>query len=207
MKKIAIAVHASNDFNSTSLKTIQGYDFIHVDVMDGKFVNNSNLNLDVFRILKNEYNSPLIAHLMVVDPSSYIKKIVNYIDYFLFHIEVMENIVSIIKQIKKFNKKIGLVLNPETKVIDILKYLKDIHLVLAMGVNPGWSGQKFILNTINKVNELSKLKDKFTFEIDVDGGIDLENAKALHNADILTSSSTILKARDPNNIIQILKNI
>ncbi|MFX0141795.1 MAG: ribulose-phosphate 3-epimerase, partial [Candidatus Hodarchaeota archaeon] len=115
------------------------------------------------------------------------------------------NIDRIIEHIRKTNKKIGIAINPSTDLSEIIPYLGKIDLVLIMSVNPGWSGQKFIPNTIKKINELAAHKKKYNFIIDVDGGINLTNAKLLKNTDIITSSSTILKAENPNRIIQLLK--
>jgi ribulose-phosphate 3-epimerase len=103
------------------------------------------------------------------------------------------------------NKKVGIAINPDTKISEIVPYLSKIDLILIMGVNPGWSGQKYISGTEQKVNKLVEYKKKFNFLIDVDGGVNLTNAKLLKNTDILTSSSTILKAEDPNKIIKKLK--
>jgi len=205
MKKVAISIHAVENFIPEIIKDAEGYDYIHVDVMDGKFVNNTNNNLNVFRLLKETYNAPIIAHLMVINPIDYVNKIINNIDIFLFHFEIEEDKDRIIKKVRENNKKVGFAINPETKISEIIQYLEKIDIILIMSVNPGWSGQKFIQNTINKVNKLAKYKNKYNFLIDVDGGINLTNAKLLKNTDILTSSSTILKAKDPNKVIKLFK--
>ncbi|MFW9988663.1 MAG: ribulose-phosphate 3-epimerase [Candidatus Odinarchaeota archaeon] len=206
MKKIAISIHAKENFTSDILKGIDGFDYIHVDVMDGKFVNNTNSNLDVFKALKETYENPIIAHLMVVNPFDYIKKIVDFIDIFLFHYETDSDKNLLIEEIRKKNKKIGFALNPETPISEIVPFLEKIDLVLIMSVNPGWSGQKFLLDSIRKVNELAKYKKKHNFIIDIDGGINPTNAKLLENTDILSSSSAILNAKNPNDIIKQLKD-
>ena len=174
--------------------------------MDGKFVNNTNINLDAFKVLSENYKTPIIAHLMVINTIDYIDKIIDYIDYFLFHFENDEDKLAIIKEVKAKNKKVGIAINPDTKISEIVPYLDKIDIVLVMSVFPGWSGQKFIEKTIEKINTLAEYKNKFNFKIDVDGGINLENAKMLKNTDILSSASTILKAKDPNTIIYALKN-
>jgi len=205
MKKIAVSIHAIDDFTVDILKGLEGFDYIHVDVMDGIFVNNTNNNLNVFKILKEAYEIPIIAHLMVINPINYIEKIVHYVDIFLFHIETDNDKTKIIKEVRKKHKKVGFAVNPETHISEVLPYLKNVDLVLIMSVNPGWSGQKFIPNTIEKVNILAEYKMKHDFLIDVDGGINLENAKLLKKTDILSSSSAILKAKNPNNTIKLLK--
>lgn len=205
MKKVAVAIHAIEKFDADIIKNIKGLDFIHVDVMDGIFVKNTNINLKIFKILKENYNIPIIAHLMVINPDDYIEKILKYIDIFLFHLESKGDKNDIIKKIKFFNKKVGIVVNPNTEISRVVPFLDKIDIVLVMGVVPGWSGQKFIPHTINRVEELAKYKKKYKFEIDVDGGVNLENGMKLKDADILTSSSTILNAENPNEIIQFLK--
>jgi ribulose-phosphate 3-epimerase len=205
MKKVAVSIHAVDNFTVEILKDIKGFDYIHVDVMDGKFVNNTNSNLNVFRTLKETYQIPIIAHLMVINPIEYIEKIIDFVDFFVFHFEVDDDKSKIIEEIRKTQKKVGFALNPETKISKIVPYLKEIDIVLIMSVNPGWSGQKFIPNTIDRVYQLAEYKKNFDFLIDVDGGINLTNSKLLKKTDILSSSSTILKAKEPNKIIKLLK--
>lgn len=205
MKKVAVAIHALKDFNPNIIKGLKGLDYIHVDVMDGKFVNNTNLNLEVFKTLKERTDIPIVAHLMVINPYEYIEQIIDFIDVFLFHLESEGDKLVIINEIRKKGKDVGIVLNPDTEITEITPYLNLIDLILVMSVFPGWSGQEFIPDTIDKVNILAEYKNRYKFEIAIDGGINCENAKSLVNADILCSSSTILKADDPNNIIQSLK--
>jgi ribulose-phosphate 3-epimerase len=205
MKKIAVSIHATDDFSADILKDLEGFDYIHVDVMDGKFVNNTTNNLDVFKTLKETYEAPIIAHLMVINPIEYVEKIVNLIDIFLFHFEIHNDKTRIIDEVKSKQKKVGIAINPETKISKILPFLEKIDLVLIMSVNPGWSGQKFLPVTIKKLNKLAEYKRKYDFLIDVDGGINPTNAKLLRNTDILSSSSSILHAKNPNKIIKLLK--
>jgi ribulose-phosphate 3-epimerase len=207
MTKVALAVHAVEEFNQEIIRSFENLDYIHVDVMDGKFVNNTMLYLDIFKKIKKISNLPVIAHLMVEDPQQYITKLQNYVEIFLFHYEIGHNKEELITFIKNRNKKVGIVINPETKIDEIKPLIDKIDIILVMGVNPGWSGQKFLSETISKVDRLADLKKHFKFEIDVDGGVNLENAKELSNADILSSSSTILKAKNPNQVILELKGI
>lgn len=205
MKKIAVSVHAIESFKAEILEQLVGFDYIHVDIMDGIFVDNTNNNLNVLRVLKQKYKTPIIAHLMVINPFDYIKKIIDFIDIFLFHFEINGNKNKIIQEIRKKDKKVGIAINPDTAISEIIPYLETIDLVLIMSVNPGWSGQNFIPKTIKKINKLAEYKKKHNFMIDVDGGINPSNAKFLKKTDILTSSSAILKAKNPNNIIKLLK--
>ena len=204
MKKVAVAIHANEIFNTDVIKELKGLDYIHIDVSDGVFTSFQNLNLNMFEILQKRYNIPIIAHMMVIKPSEFIEKIIEYVDIFTFHVEIKEDINSIISKIKFKNKKVGLAINPNTEISEILPYLGLIDLVLVMSVNPGGSGQKFISTSINKVNHLRKHKKKYNFLIDIDGGINLKNMLDL-NVDIISSTSTILNAKDPNKVIESLK--
>ncbi len=205
MKKVGVAIHAIDNFNVDIIEGLKDIDYIHVDVMDGKFVNNTNLNLEAFRILKEYTKIPIIAHLMVINPFDFIEKIIKFIDIFLFHFESDGDKLTIINKIKKYDKEVGIVLNPDTGLSEIIPYFSVLDYVLLLSVNPGWSGQKFIPETIKKVNKLAEYREKYNFKIIVDGGINCENARELINVDILSSSSTILNAENPNFIIQSLK--
>jgi len=205
MKKVAVALHAREDFNPEIIQDLKGLDYIHVDVSDGKFTSVKNLNLEVFRVLNETYKTPIIAHMMVVNPLYYMEEIIERIHIFIFHFEVEHDINEIIKQIRKTDKKVGIAINPDTDIMEIVPYLNLIDLVLVMSVYPGESGQKFIPHSIEKVNQLIKFKEKYNFLIDVDGGINTTNATKL-DVDILSSTSTILNANDPNKVISILKH-
>lgn len=205
MKKVGVAIHAIDNFNVDIIKGLKDIDYIHVDVMDGKFVNNTNLNLEAFRILKENTKIPIIAHLMVLNPFDYIEKIIKFIDIFLFHFESDGDKLTIINKIKKYDKEVGIVLNPNTGLSEIIPYFSVLDYILLLSVNPGWSGQKFIPETIKKVNKLAEYRENYNFKIIVDGGVNCENARELTNVDILSSSSTILNAKNPNFIIQSLK--
>jgi len=204
MKKVAVSIHATDDFNTDVIKELKGLDYIHIDVSDGEFTSFQNLNLEVFRILHERYDLPIIAHMMVLDPYEFIEKIIEFVDIFTFHKEIEGDIDKIIRKIKKMNKKVGLAINPDTDISEILPYLGSIDLVLVMSVKPGGSGQKFIPNSVEKVNHLREHKKKYNFLIDIDGGINLKNAPEL-NVDIISSTSTILNAKDPNKVIESLK--
>ncbi|MHA1985820.1 MAG: ribulose-phosphate 3-epimerase [Promethearchaeota archaeon] len=205
MKEIAVSIHARKNFNPDVIKDLDGLDYIHVDVADGKFADVKHPNLDTFQLLKENYNIPIIAHMMVVDPLDYLDKIIKYLHSFTFHFEIEGDKWLIINEIKKKGKDVGIAINPNTRVSEIRPYLEAIDLVLVMCVYPGKSGQKFIPQSIDKVNRLNVYKKDFDFKIEVDGGINLENAKNL-NADILSSTSTILNSKTPNATIQSLKH-
>ena len=207
MKKIAVSIHAIENFSPQIIKGLNGLDYIHVDVMDGKFVSNKNINLKVFKIIKENYNLPIIAHMMVINPLKYIYKIIKFIDVFIFHYEANGDKIKIINEVKTRNKKVGIAINPDTKISEILPYLDKINIILVMSVYPGKSGQKFLPQSVEKIERLAKYKNVYDFQIDVDGGVNLKNAIKLENADILSSSSTILEAKDPNLVIKSLKQM
>ncbi len=205
MKKIAVAVHANLKFNLKTLEGLRGLDYLHVDVSDGQFTPVRNLDLDVFRIIKERYDIPIIAHMMVINPENYIDDIIEHLEIFTFHYEINGDKLEIINEIKRRSKLVGMALNPDTKITNIIPYLNLIDLVLVMSVYPGESGQKFIPASIEKVKNLASCKNKYNFLIDIDGGINIENATGL-NVDILSSTSTILNAKDPNLVIELLKH-
>ena len=207
MRKVALSIHAKEHFSIDIMKNLRGLDYIHIDLMDGKFVINKCLNFEVFKLIKEYFDLPIIAHMMVQDPSQYLNEVLEYSDYFLFHFETEEDRIDLIEKIKAHNKKVGIAINPETRISAIKYLLDEIDMVLVLGVHPGWSGQQFISDTINKINELAIYKEKSNFLIDVDGGVNLQNAILMKNADILTSASTILFAENPNSVINQLKNI
>jgi ribulose-phosphate 3-epimerase len=207
MKKIAVSIHATDNFDPSIINRLNGLDFIHVDVMDGKFVKTKKDNISIFEILKSNVSIPILAHLMVINPIDYISKIIENVDGILFHFESEGDKYYIISEVKKKNRKIGMVINPNTNISNVLPFLEKLDFVLVMSVYPGRSGQKFISETIIKVNKLAPYKKKYNFQVDVDGGINLENAKLLENADILSSASSIFRSNDPNEIIKLLKQI
>ena len=203
--KVAVSIHASDDFTIDILKNLKGLDFIHIDIMDGRFIPNLKLNLEIFKKIKSEFDLPIEAHLMVENPLEYIEKIINHIDVFLFHIEIKENIQEIIMKVKGYNKKVGLVINPDTKIHKLEKYLPIIDTILILGVSPGFSGQKFIETTVDRLKKIAKFKEKYPIEIRVDGGVNLESSKKLSEADILISASAIINTKNPNKVIKELK--
>ncbi|MFX1287560.1 MAG: ribulose-phosphate 3-epimerase [Promethearchaeota archaeon] len=205
MKKVAVSIHAVDNFDPDIIQGLNSLDYIHVDVSDGKFTAVRNLNLDVFRILNESYQIPLIAHLMVFNPLDYINEISEYVEIFTFHYEINQDKKDLIEKIRNKKKKVGIAINPDTDIKEIIPYLNLIDLILVMSVYPGGSGQKFLPHSIEKVKNLNMYKEKYNFLIDIDGGINIDNAMKL-DVDILSSTSTILNASDPNAVISILKH-
>jgi ribulose-phosphate 3-epimerase len=213
MKKIQISPSIlSADFSKLreEIKRLEegGADMIHVDVMDGHFVPNLTIGPPVIKTLRNYTKLPFDVHLMIKPVHKYIK---NYADagadIITIHPETTDNLKDSIKHIKELGKKVGVSLNPETKIDIIKKSLKEIDLVLIMSVHPGFGGQTFIPEILSKIKKLKhiKLKENLKFDIEVDGGIDFNNSKLVieAGANILVSGTTIFK----NNNGDIKKNI
>jgi len=187
-------------------------DLIHIDVMDGHFVPNITIGPEVIKKLRKYTSLPFDVHLMISPVDNFIKSFAEAgADIITIHPEATENLEESIKKIKSFNKKAGVSLNPETPVDKVIKILNSIDLVLIMSVNPGFGGQKFIKEVLNKVEILRKEIDskKFKTQIEIDGGINFENAKIAKDSgvDILVSGTTIFKENngDLKKNIELLK--
>ena len=219
MKKIQISPSIlSADFSQlgNEIKRLEegGADMIHVDVMDGHFVPNLTIGPPVIKTLRNYTKLPFDVHLMIKPVHKYIK---NYAeagaDIITIHPEATESLQDSIKHIKELGKKVGVSLNPETKIDIITKSLKEIDLILIMSVYPGFGGQKFIPEVLSKIKELKnlKLRENLKFDIEVDGGIDFSNSKLVieAGANILVSGTTIFQNNngDIKKNIEILKSV
>jgi len=187
-------------------------DLIHIDVMDGHFVPNITIGPEVINKLRKYTSLPFDVHLMISPVDNFIKDFAEAgADIITIHPEATNNLVNSIKKIKSYNKKAGISLNPETSVEKVLTVLNLIDLVLIMSVNPGFGGQKFIKKTLEKVKILKKEIDskKLKTQIEIDGGINFENAKIAKEAgvDIIVSGTTIFKENggDLKKNIQLLK--
>lgn len=175
-------------------------DYLHLDIMDGIFVNNKNEVLDVPHI------KPLDIHLMVSDVYKYIDKYktLNPL-YITFHYETDVDILSVINYIKKFNIKVGLSIKPSTKVEEIIPYLPYLDLVLVMSVEPGKGGQTFIMDSIDKIKKLKELKGNYVIE--VDGGINDSTIKYVSDADIVVVGSYITSGNYEERIKNLKEKI
>lgn len=181
-------------------------DFIHVDIMDGKFVDNNNFTYEEIKDYFKDITKPLDVHLMVNDNLSYIKEFVKLKpQYITFHIESCDNVDECIKYIHDHNIKAGIALNPDTRVYNILPYIKDIDLVLVLSVNPGYGGQEFKKEVLKKINELKALQSKYNYIINVDGGINGETIKDI-NSDMVVSGFYVVSQDSYNERINELKN-
>ena len=187
-------------------------DLIHIDVMDGHFVPNITIGPEVIKKLRKYTSLPFDVHLMISPVHDFIKNFADAgADIITIHPEATIDLINSIKKIKSYKKKVGISLNPETLVDKVLSVLDIIDLVLVMSVNPGFGGQKFIENSIDKIKLLRKEIDekKLKVQIEIDGGINFENSKKAKKAgvDILVSGTTIFEENEGNlkKNIQLLK--
>ena len=189
-----------------------GADFIHIDVMDGHFVPNITIGPEVINKLRKHTSLPFDVHLMISPVHDFIKNFAEAgADIITIHPEATKDLTDSVKKIKSYNKKAGVSLNPETPVDKVLPILNLIDLVLIMSVNPGFGGQKFMKETLEKVKILRKEIDskKLKTQIEIDGGINFDNAKMAIEAgvNILVSGTTIFKENKGNlkKNIQLLR--
>nr|MBP3259238.1 ribulose-phosphate 3-epimerase [Bacilli bacterium] len=171
-------------------------DYIHLDIMDGRFVENTTWTSDELRGVLINNTKPLDVHLMVRDVKSYVDSFARLNpEYITFHYEAIDDIDEMINYIKSLGIKVGISIKPNTKIEEIYRYLPKVDLVLVMSVNPGMGGQEFILGTQIKVNGLKeyKLNNNLDYLISVDGGINSDTIKLIRSADIAVSGSFIIK--------------
>ena len=179
-------------------------DYLHVDIMDGIFTENKNYDYEDIELFVKDNHLPLDIHLMVDNPLNYIEDYLHLSpDNITFHIESVSNPLKLIELIHEANVKCGIAINPETKIDVIKPYLNLIDRVLVMTVKPGKGGQKFMVDLVSKIDELSKLKGDF--EIEVDGGVNNDSRIYLNNADILVSGSYVCCSDDFEEKIKYLR--
>ena len=202
MKNIQISPSIlSADFSQlgTEIQRLEegGADMIHVDVMDGHFVPNLTIGPPVIKALRKHCSLKFDVHLMISPVHKYIEDYANAgADIITIHPEATENLEDSIKKIKELKKKVGVSLNPNSKIELIFNYLDKIDLVLIMSVNPGFGGQKFIPEVLDKIKELKKIqKEKnLNYDIEIDGGINFDNCKIAieAGANILVSGLSLI---------------
>jgi ribulose-phosphate 3-epimerase len=206
MKKIQISPSIlSADFSQLGdeIKKLEegGADMIHIDVMDGHFVPNLTIGPPVIKALREKCSLKFDVHLMISPVHEYIESYAKAgADIITIHPEATNNLEASIMKIKELNKKVGVSLNPKSKIDLITTYLDKIDLILIMSVNPGFGGQKFMPEVLEKIKDLKKIQEerKLNFDIEIDGGINFDNCKEAIDAgaNILVSGTTIFNSND-----------
>lgn len=214
MKKISPSLLSANFSNlEKDIKMLEksGADLLHIDVMDGHFVPNITIGPVVVEAIKEVATIPLDVHLMISDPDYYVDAFIDAgSEYLTIHSEATPHVHRVVQKIKSKGVKAGVSLNPHTPISVLENILNDIDLVLIMSVNPGFGGQSFIPHSLKKIYELKKFLKKNNaehIEIEVDGGIKLENIKEVSDAgcDIFVSGSGIFKTENPGETILKMK--
>lgn len=187
-------------------------DWLHLDVMDGRFVPNISFGMFIIQQIKSLCKKPLDVHLMIEQPERYIERFREAgADNITVHYEACTHLHRILYQIKETGARAGVALNPHTSVDLLEDVLEDLDLVLIMSVNPGFGGQKFIYQTLPKIKKLRQMAiiRNLAPAIEIDGGVGLENAKALlqAGANVLVAGSSIFKATHPPDVISRMKSI
>ncbi len=210
--KVSVSILSSSIKATDIVKKIDNTscDFIHLDIMDGKFVENKTWTYSEVKKIVSYSNKKLDVHLMVEKPEKYIEDyaLLNT-DRITFHIEAVKDVEEMIDLISNYGLKVGIAINPDTKVEEVFPYLSKIDQVLVMGVYPGKSGQSFIEETKDRIKTIKDeiIKNNLKTELSVDGGINLETAQECVNAgvDILVSATYIHS--NPKENIDTLKNL
>ena len=186
--------------------------WFHLDIMDGVFVPNITFGTPILEVFKEYATKHLDAHLMIVNPENYIKKFASLgANTITVHYEACDNLQNTINQIKKLNVKAGVAINPDTDVSVLYSLINEIDLICLMSVFPGFSGQKFIPDTFERLEKLKKIiTDKNSQAlIQIDGGVSIDNAKKLVSlgADILVAGSFVFKSEDASTTIKKLNSV
>ena len=214
MKKILPSILSADFANlERDIKELEniGIDMFHIDVMDGNFVPNISFGFPIIEAIRPKTDKIFDCHLMIANPENYVEQFCKIgCDMISFHIEATNHADRLIQVMKDNGKKAGIVLNPQTSLESIKYLLPKVDYVLIMTVNPGFGGQKFIPEMLEKIEELAKIREEknYNFLIEVDGGINVETSKACRDkgADILVCGSFLFGASDKEKILgELLK--
>ena len=186
--------------------------WFHLDIMDGVFVPNITFGTPILEVFKEYATKHLDAHLMIVNPENYIEKFASLgANTITVHYEACDNLLNTINQVKKLNVKAGVAINPDTDVSVLDSLVNEIDLICLMSVFPGFSGQKFIPETFERLEKLKKIITEKNSQamIQIDGGVSIDNAKKLVSlgADILVAGSFVFKSEDASNTIKKLNSV
>ena len=186
--------------------------WFHLDIMDGVFVPNITFGTPILEVFKEYATKHLDAHLMIVNPENYIEKFASLgANTITVHYEACDNLLNTINQVKKLNVKAGVAINPDTDVSVLDSLVNEIDLICLMSVFPGFSGQKFIPETFERLEKLKKIITEKNSQamIQIDGGVSIDNAKKLVSlgADILVAGSFVFKSEDASTTIKKLNSV
>lgn len=207
--KVSPSILAS-DFSKLSdeIKRIETADMVHLDIMDGHFVPNISFGADVVKSLRDKTNLIFDLHLMISNPIKYIKNFADAgADIITFHIESNSDVLATIKEIKKYGKKVGIAIKPKTDEKEIIKYLDYIDLALIMTVEPGFGGQKFMENQLEKSIHIKNASKNPNLLIEIDGGVNFETVKLAkkYPIDVCVSGTCVFKSDNAEEAILALK--
>jgi ribulose-phosphate 3-epimerase len=205
-----LAADFSNLASEVEMINESAADWLHLDIMDGVFVPSISFGFPVIEAVRDLSDKPLDVHLMIIDPDRYLERFRDAgATNLTVHYETCQNLHRTVTEIRKLGMKAGVTLNPHSPVILLKDILPYIDMVLLMTVNPGYGGQAFIPGSINKIGELRSMIDEGGYDvlIEVDGGIDLQNAPMLVHAgvDVLVAGSTVFSSSDPIEVIRRLR--
>jgi len=187
-------------------------DWLHVDIMDGRFVPNISFGQNIVKSMKEVCNLPLDVHMMIEDPERYVDSFREAgAEVLTFHLEATNHAHRLIQHIKSIGAQAGIALNPQTSVDTLDDLLEDLDLVCLMSVNPGFGGQKFIYRTLNKIKQLKTkiIERNLSTKIEIDGGVGLQNAESIleAGADVLVAGSAVFKSENPTETVSRFKAI
>ena len=211
--KVSLSILTADFANmEKSLKDVlEKTDYVHMDIMDGEFVPNISVGPAFQKSIRKLTDKPFDTHLMILHPQNYIKQFVDAgSQYITFHVEADCDVLKTIELIHSFGIKAGISIKPKTSVSDIVKYLPYVDMVLVMSVEPGFGGQSFMVDSVDKVKELKYLREKnnYNYLINIDGGIKDTTAKFIAPyVDLAVSGSYICNSKTPLDNMRLLQEL